>query len=349
MSDVPKKTPDNIVAESLAYLDRLQNRLSERWRENANRRTLIIIILIGALSIYSYLYLIRPPDNFPLQKLVNIPAGESSKQVSELLQEDGIVRSAIVFRLMALIQGYDRDLHAGDYLFTEPLDVFHVARTVGIGAYGLLPLKIRIPEGATVRQMATIFSIELQDFNAQNFLAEAEPLEGYLFPDTYFFLPNANENTVIEAMRQDFDLHEATIQTQVEAFGKPLSDDVIMASIVEREASNTKDRQMIAGVLWNRIARNMPLQADVTLQYTLPKPDSQLTFADLANDSPYNTYVYPGLPPGPIGSPSLDSLLAAVTPTKSNYLYYLADSSGVTHYCATFACQQANEREYLGN
>jgi UPF0755 protein len=344
----PDDIPDNAIARSLAYLDGLQEKLSARWRENANRRSILIILLLGAISIYSYLYLIQPPDQFPLQRIITIPAGESSKQVSELLQEDGVVRSAVVFRLMAVLQGYDRSLHAGDYIFTEPLDVFHVARTVGIGAYGLLPLKIRIPEGATIRMMATIFSIELQNFNAQNFLTEAAPLEGYLFPDTYFFLPNANENTVIEAMRQDFDLHEATIQTQVEAFGKPLSDDVIMASILEREASNTKDRQMIAGVLWNRIARNMPLQADVTLQYTLPKADSQLTFADLASDSPYNTYVHTGLPPGPIGSPSLDSLLAAVTPTKSNYLYYLADRNGVTHYCATFACQQANEREYLG-
>jgi UPF0755 protein len=345
----PSDNPgDNPIRRALAYLDDIQHRLSGRWRENANRRTLLLIILIGLMAIYAYLYLIRPPDQFPLQRIVTIPTGESSRQIGETLQADGIVRSAIMFRLMALIQGHDRDLHAGDYIFAEPLDVFHVARVIGIGAYGLLPLKIRIPEGATVRQMATIFSIELQDFNAENFLAEATPLEGYLFPDTYFFLPNANENTVIEAMQQDFDLHEATIETQVEAFGHPLSEDVIMASIIEREANDTADRQMIAGVLWNRIARGMPLQSDVTLQYTLPKADSQLTMADLQSSSPYNTYVNKGLPPGPIGSPSLDSLLAAVTPTKSDYLYYLADKNGVTYYCATFACQEANEREYLG-
>jgi UPF0755 protein len=352
MTNLPDKDPsnarNNIIARTLAYLDRLQYRLSDRWRENANRRSLIIIFILGALSIYSYLYLIQPPDSFPLQKIVSIPSGESSKQVSELLQEKGIVRSAIAFRIMAVIQGYDRNIHAGDYIFTEPLDVFHLARIVGIGAYGLQPLKIRIPEGATTRLMATIFSIELQDFNAQNFFTKAEPLEGYLFPDTYFFLPNANENTVIEAMRQDFDLHEASIQEQVVAFGRPLSEDVIMASILEREANNTKDRQMIASVLWNRIARKMPLQADVTLQFTLPKSDFQLTFSDLASDSPYNTYNHPGLPPGPIGSPSISSLLSAVTPNKSNYLYYLADNNGVTHFCSTFACQKANEREYLG-
>ncbi len=343
-----QQPPGNLIERSLAYLDDLQERLSARWRENANRRTIIIILILGLLSIYTYLYLIRPPDQFPLQKIITVPSGESGKVVSEILEEDGVVRSALMFRIMATLLGHERDLHAGDYIFTEPLDVFHVARTIGIGAYGLEPLKIRIPEGATVREMATVFSIELQDFNAQNFLVQAEPLEGYLFPDTYFFLPNATENTVIEAMRQDFDVHEATIETQVEAFGRPLSDDVTMASIVEREASNTQDRRMIAGVLWNRIARGMPLQTDVTLQYTLPIADSQLTLSDLQSGSPYNTYTHKGLPPGPIGSPSLDSLLAAVTPIKSNYLYYLADNSGVTHYCAAFVCQLANEREYLG-
>ena len=343
-----KYTPDVIIARTLAYLDDLQEKLSRRWRENTNRRTIIIILILGALSIYTYLYLIRPPDQFPLQKLITVPSGESGAQVSEILQKDGVVRSAIAFRVMATLLGVERNLHAGDYIFTEPLDVFRVARTIGIGAYGLQPLKIRIPEGATIRQMATVFSIELQDFNAQSFLAQATPLEGYLFPDTYFFLPNANQNTVIEAMRQDFDLHEATIQTQVEAFGKPLSDDVIMASIVEREANDTQNRRMIAGVLWNRIKRGMPLQSDVTLQYTLPKADSQLTLADLSSNASYNTYTNKGLPPGPIGSPSLDSLLAAVTPIKSNYLYYLADRSGVTHYCANYACQQANQRKYLG-
>jgi len=340
--------PHHILEGALARLDTFEHQLSSKWRENTNRRTLVIIVILGLLSMYAYLFLIRPPDQFPLQKIITIPAGESGAQISNLLERDGIVRSALTFRIMAILLGHARDLHAGDYLFTEPLDVYQVAHTIGIGAYGLQPIKIRIPEGATVRQMATVFSIELQDFNAQHFLAQAQPLEGYLFPDTYYFLPNANENIVIEAMRQDFDLHIATIQPQIEAFNKPLSEDVVMASIVEREANNAQDRRMIAGVLWNRIERGMPLQADVTLQYTLPKADSQLTISDLQSNSAYNTYTHAGLPPGPIGSPSIESLLSTVTPVKSKYLYYLADHSGVTHYCATFACQLANEQEYLG-
>ncbi|HUO55994.1 MAG TPA: endolytic transglycosylase MltG [Candidatus Paceibacterota bacterium] len=331
-----------------ATLDHWEKSLSARWRENANRRTLIIGIILVIGVLWFYLYVFRPPDNFPIRKVVTLPTGVSGKQVSEILQEDGVVRSALGFRIVATLEGHERTLHAGDYLFTEPENIFAVARTIGTGAFGLQPFKIRIPEGSNTRQMATIFSIELPDFNAQNFLSDAVPLEGYLFPDTYFFLPNATESSVIETMRQDFNTHLATIEPQIEAFGKPLSQDIIMASILEEEAGTTEDRRMIAGVLWNRIARGMPLQADVTLQYTLPKADSQLTRSDLANDSPYNTYTHPGLPPGPIDSPSLDSILAAVTPIKSNYLYYLADKNGVTHYCSSYACQAANEAEYLG-
>ena len=337
----------NALVRSIDYLDSLQQNFSVRWRQNANRRTVLIILILGLSLTYGYLYLIRPPDEFPLRKIISIPSSLSNTQVAQILQDDGLVRSALVFRIMATLLGHSRDLRAGDYIFKEPLDVFHLARTIGIGAYGLEPLRIRIPEGATVRQMATVFSIDLQNFNAVHFLTLATPMEGYLFPDTYFFLPNATENTVIEAMRQDFDHHEATIADEVAAFGKPLADDVTMASIVEREANNPDDRRTIAGVLWNRIARGMPLQTDVTFIYTLGKTDSQITMSDLQSDSLYNTYKHAGLPPTPIGSPSLDSLLSTVTPIKSNYLFYLADGQGVTHYCATFACQLQNERVYL--
>ena len=339
--------PHDILARGLGSVDQFEERLSSRWRENSNRRTILILLILGLLSVYTYLYLIRPPDSFPIKKIVTIPSGLSGSEIADILQAEHVVRSALMFRVMTVLTGHVRELHAGDYIFVKPLNAYYVARTVGIGAYGLLPIKIRIPEGATVRQMATLFSISLQDFNAPSFLVKAQPLEGYLFPDTYYFLPNANENTVIAAMRQDFDLHIATIQKQIEHFGRPLSEDVIMASILEREAANTQDRQMISSVLWNRIRKNMPLQADVTIQFTLPKADSQLTMADLQSDSLYNTHNHKGLPPGPIGSPSLDSLLASVTPVKSNYLFYLADSSGITHYCDTFACQRLNELQYL--
>jgi UPF0755 protein len=338
---------EKILEQFFVTMNALQERLSLRWRVHANRRTIIASIVVGVVLGYSYLNFIRPPDQFPVDILVTIPPGESLDKIAADLQSQGVVRSALAFRIIETATGHQRDLRAGDYLFKEPKGSFAVARAVALGAYGLEPMRIRIPEGATTKEMSIIFGSVLQRFNKANFAVRAQPMEGYLFPDTYFFYPNATEETVIEAMRQKFDEKVATIDPVTRAFGRPLEDTVTMASIVEREASNMQDRRMIAGVLWNRLKRGMPLQVDVTFLYTIGKGTFQLTRADLSKESPYNTYVNKGLPPTPIGSPSLDSLTAAVTPIKSDYLYFLADRNGVTHYCKNYACQEANKQRYF--
>lgn len=328
-------------------LDRVQLQLSERWRAHSNRRSLVIIIAMGCLSLYMYLALIQPPAEFPINELVSVPEGQTVKQVAATLRDEGVIRSPLTFRILIAFMGTERHVRAGDYLFKEPKDIFSVARAISVGAFGLEPNRIRIPEGATTREMAIIYKARLERFNADNFLAQAKPMEGYLFPDTYFFLPNATEATVIETMRQNFDAHIAEIQPQIDAFGKPLEDIVKMASIIEREARNPEDRRLISSVLWNRIKKDMALQVDVTFLYTIGKGTFQLTVKDLTSDSPYNTYKYKGLPPTPIGSPSLDALQAAVSPTKSDYLFFLADKNGVTHFCKTYSCQEANKRKYF--
>jgi UPF0755 protein len=322
--------------------------LSGHWREHTNRRTIIILLLSGTIACALYLFVIRPPDNFPTGELVTVPAGESVPAIAATLQANGVIRSPLAFRVISKLLGEDRQLHAGDYLFKEPKDVFSITKAIAIGAYGLEPFRIRVPEGATIKEMASIFSAILPRFDRAQFLAHAQKMEGYLFPDTYFFLPNVTADTVIQTMRQNFDTHEAVIDAELKTSGKPLADIVIMASILEREARNYQDRQMIAGVLWRRMRLGMPLQTDATFLYTIGKGSAQLTIADLASDSPYNTYTHKGLPPTPIGSPSLSSLEAAATPIDKGYLFYLADSNGVTHFSKTYAGQQQNERIYLG-
>jgi UPF0755 protein len=337
---------DTHVATLLTHLDRIQQTLSTRWRENSNRRTVLVLLFCASLSTYAYLTLIAPPDEFPVDELVTIPSGLSVTEIGDVLARAHLVRSPIMFRVMETVLGHDRDLRAGDYVFKEPLDVYTLARRIGIGAYGLEPRRIRIPEGSTMRHMSTILRAQLPHFNSEHFLARTSELEGYLFPDTYFFLPNATEDTVIAAMRQNFDLHRATIQKQIDAFAHPLADVVTMASIVELEAFNTADRRMIAGVLWNRIKRHMALQADVTVIYATG--NARILRTDLATTSVYNTYTHPGLPPGPIGSPSMDSLIAAVTPTKTDALFYLAGPDGVTHFSNTYEEHVRNIGLYLG-
>ncbi|KKW30285.1 MAG: hypothetical protein UY74_C0045G0001, partial [Candidatus Kaiserbacteria bacterium GW2011_GWC2_52_8b] len=249
--------------------DRLQEMLSARWREHTNRRTIIILLVAGAITITSYLFIIRPPGNFPLNKLVTVPVGATLSETALILKDNYVIRSRIAFRIIVALSGNEHSLHAGDYLFKEPVSIFSIARVIAIGAYGLEPFRIRVPEGATTKDIARIFDGRLERFNTERFLSQAVPLEGYFFPDTYFFLPNASDETVILALRQNFDTHITTLDEQIQKFGKPLKDVVIMASILEREAPQGADRRIIAGILWKRIAIGMPLQVDVTFLYTL--------------------------------------------------------------------------------
>src|SRR3989338_4577457 len=327
----------------------LLGRLGERWDLHANRRTLIILVVIGALTTFFYLRVIQPPDAFPLNQLVAVPAGQSLGEVAQAIEDAEVVRSALALEVVVKLLGNERNVHAGDYLFKEPLDVFSVAHKLAIGAYGLEPTRVRIHEGATTKEMASLLEKQFERFDSDNFLAQSAQQEGYLFPDTYFFLPNVTEDTVIQAMRQNFDAKIAPLLQAIASSTRSLSDIVIMASIIEREARNSADRRMISGVLWNRLAKEMPLQVDVSFLYTVGKGTYQLTNKDLQTDSPYNTYMNKGLPPTAIGSPSLDSLQAAVNPTPNNYLYFLADRNGVTYFSKTYAEHLRKKNLYINN
>jgi UPF0755 protein len=327
---------------------RLQERLSEEWREGANRRTIAILIFAGLAALFLYTRIIAPPSTFPLNELVEVPEGHGLAEASIKLKEQNVVQSQIALRILVTLLGREGSVRAGDYLFKEPQDLFSVARIVTTGAFGLEPERIRIHEGATSNEIARILSTRLERVEAARFLSKAQPLEGYLFPDTYFFVPNASEETIIETMRQNFDAHLEEVADDIVAFGRPLEEVIIMASLIEREAHKTDDRRMISGVLWNRIERDMLLQVDAAFLYTLGKGTFELTLDDLKSDNPYNTYKHKGLPPGPIGNPSLDSIRAAVTPVKHKYLYYLADEYGTTHYSVTFEEHVAKKRKYLG-
>ena len=322
--------------------------LNQRSRTNVNRHSVVILSVFSALLFFSYMFLVRPPASFPTERLVEIPEGVALSEIAELLKREHVVRSALLLRASVFFLGYERDVQFGDYLFREPQSVFSIARAIGIGAHGLEPIRVRVPEGALVKEIAERFGEHLERFDEERFIAAALPQEGYLFPDTYFFLPNANDDLVLRTLRQNFDTHIDSVKPAIDTFGKPLEDVITMASILEREARNPEDRRMIAGVLWERLQRGMLLQVDAAFLYTLGKGTFDLTVGDLTSDDPYNTYVHKGLPPGPIGSPSLESILAAVTPIEKGYLFYLADKNGATHYSKTYEEHLRKKRLYLG-
>jgi UPF0755 protein len=210
-------------------------------------------------------------------------------------------------------------------------------------------VRITIPEGATTDRMAKIYGDRLERFDPDAFLAQTKPaMEGYLFPDTYFFLPNATENLVIRTMRQNFDDKIAALAPLFASSTRSKEDIIIMASILEKEGNGRNDdRFHIAGILWNRIDKGMPLQVDAVFLYTIGRSTFSLTKEDLASDSPYNTYKVKGLPPTPIGSPSLASIEAALTPIPSKNLFYLADRAGHTYYSRTYTEHKRKKALYI--
>lgn len=315
---------------------------------HVNRRTFIIVGVVTVLVALSYFLFVRAPSGFPAGKLVEVPEGLSLTEIADLLKKEHVIRSSLALRAFIILTGDERGVHFGDYLFKEPKNVFSVARAIAIGAYGLEPTRFLVPEGTTVKEIADIFGNSLERFNKERFISSAKDMEGYLFPDTYFFLPNANDDLILRTMRQNFDEKIVDLKDEIEKSGRSLEDIIIMASILEREANIFEDRRMIAGVLWKRLDKKMLLQVDATFLYTLGKGTFDLTNADLKSSDPYNTYVHKGLPPTPIGSPSLAAIEAAATPIKSEYFFYLADRNFVTHYSKTYQEHLEKKRQYLG-
>jgi len=252
----------------------------------------------------------------------------------------------LVLKSLAVLLNGQQKLVAGDYYFNQPISVYSVFSKLINGSFDLASVRVTIPEGSSMRQIAALLSSKLLHFSAADFMKYSPADEGYLFPDTYYFLPNEKAEAVIETMQKNFEDKIRTTALDIVAFGKPEKDVITMASILEGEARTPEDRRIISGILWKRIKIGMPLQVDVSIAYATGKSGNELTTADLKVESPYNTYTHKGLPPTPIGNPGLDAIEAAVTPTTTPYLYYLSDANGVIHYASTFAEHIKNRQLY---
>jgi UPF0755 protein len=314
-------------------------------------RVLPAAFLGGILIFLIYFVTIAAPLNFPNASLLKVPDGSTPSQVATLLEDRHIINSPYLFTLILRFYGHNAPIVSGEYFFPGSENLFTVVWRLVHGDRELTPVRVRIPEGATSTQIAALLAQKVPDFDADAFLQAAKPDEGMLFPDTYLFLPGEDPDEVLGSLLTNFQNHITASSTAaaITNFGKPQNQILVMASILEKEGATTKDREMISGILWHRIAIGMRLQVDAVFPYIIGVNSLQLTKADLQTDSPYNTYLYAGLPPGPISNPSLDSILAAVQPTKTKDLYYLSDLKGNMHYCATYSCQLANEKKYLNN
>ncbi len=304
---------------------------------------LLSLVLMG-VSLYRTTL---PPRDFVPDTLIRVPSGYSLAEIARLLEDSGVIRSRTLFGLVVSWSEQEKNLRAGDYLFSEPQTVFGIAGRFISGDHGIAVARVMFPEGVTVAHMADIVARALPDIDKEVFAEAALPHEGYLFPDTYFFYTTATSGPVIAALRENFELKTRELRVRAEEEGVDWADVINLASIVEGEAATAEDRRIIAGILLHRIAIGMRLQVDAPFVYTLGKGSLELLQSDLESDSLYNTYRHEGLPPTPIGNPGLDAIRAVLEPTKTEYLYYLSERDGTMHYAKTFDEHKKNKLKYL--
>lgn len=345
MTQQPEK-PEQLPGEELVH--EAEAYVTHKWNYHANRRTIVLVTILATVFAYWYLLINVAPASFPEKKLVSVPQGETLEAIVTELEKQNVVRSKWWLKAIIKIRGRENRVYAGDYLFKRPATLLEVAqRITSPNAFGLDPITVLIPEGSTVKEIAKIFEKKLLVFDAQTFVSQAEQYEGYLFPDTYNVLPNAKEADVIKIMQNAFYKKIAPLEADIKKSKYSLHDIVTIASILEKEESDTADRKMISAVIRNRLDIGMALQVDATFLYILGKGTFGLTLKDLKNESPYNTYQFKGLPPGPINNPGMNALNAAVHPTPNPYIFYLADKYGKTYYSKTYAEHLVLKREHI--
>lgn len=305
----------------------------------------VIFLLVCSTLLYYTLW--KAPSDFPVHSIVSVESGESLEETTQKFTTRSLIRSPFVFRSLVIILGGEKKVTAGDYLLSDKESPLTLAWRIIEGRFGMDPIKMTLPEGLNTFEISGLLSKNLIAFDVKEFEKKAALREGYLFPDTYFLPPTAKPEEVISRMEENFTEKIQTIQKDIETFGKSENDVVIMASILEGEAKDTESRRIVAGILWKRISIDMPLQVDATFKYINGKDSSNLTLDDLKIDDAYNTYTNRGLPPTPINNPGLDALLAAVTPTKTDYLYFLTGKDGKMYYAKTFEQHKVNKAKYL--
>lgn len=301
---------------------------------------LFIFVLIMMTAVAAFV-----PQKFPVGTEVRIVKNSSLSEIADSLAEKNVITSPFLFKVAVVLMQSQKKVVAGIYSFDKPENLWTVIRRLTTGEQGLKPIRVTIPEGSTVEDIAFILLRRIPDFNAPYFLKIAEAYEGYLFPDTYVFYKNTTPTEVLAALRKNFDMKLREIAIDIDLSRRSVTDVVTMASIIEREAASTTDRGIISGILWKRLDENMPLQVDATIVYFTGR--AYTSHADLKIDSPYNTYMYKGLPKGPISNPGLGALRAAAQPVKTPYYYYLSDLRGKIHYATTFEGHQVNREKYL--
>ncbi len=310
-------------------------------------RTLCILAFFFLLlSTFAWAFIGSPSDFVPNTR-VTIQNGQTVKDAGNTLYNANIISHPRLFYIVVRISGKSSGVRAGLYQFDEPQNLVSVAYRLINGITGTTDVRITFTEGESVTSMAKKVSNIFPNISSEEFITFAKPHEGYLFPDTYQFQPGVQADGVVKEMLRNFDTRILPVMGIISASGRTLSEIIIMASLIEKEARGLADKKAISGILWNRIGINMPLQVDAVFGYIYDRQGYSPTFDDLVIDSPYNTYTRRGLPPGPISNPGIDSIIAAAEPDTTDYFYYLTGNDGQMYYARTFDEHKRNRARHL--
>jgi UPF0755 protein len=318
---------------------RKKSRRQAPWR----RLPLLVAGMCVLLLLYVLLVLTLPPNLRGERRQVVIPKGASFKGVVRILDEEGVLRSPTGFYLMGRLMGVRGRVQAGEYELSTsmpPTIILHKLITGDVMKY-----RITIPEGYTVRQIASYLQEQGIIEDQQQFLAKAfsadfaaglgiegKSVEGYLFPDTYLLPKGVSPSDIIKTMVGKFkQVYAPDFAQRAAELGMTDREVVILASIIEKETGIAEERPLISAVFHNRLKRGMPLCSDPTVIYGIPNFDGNLRKKDLEHWTSYNTYLRKGLPPGPIANPGRSSILAAIYPAEVQYLYFVSRNDG-SHY-----------------
>jgi len=294
-----------------------------------------LIIILSATWIFVPLDTVNPTE-----KTLNIPYEYNSTRIRYLLEEEGIIRPGnVIFQLMTRIMKIDGRLQSGEYKFNSSQNLLQIIDQLVKGKVVLH--KITIPEGYQAKQIARLLAdhkIAEYDEILQLIKEENEFREGYLFPDTYSFPKKFGAANVLRIIRDNFEkiVYQHIDPEQEFPANLDFHQAMILASLVEKEAQGEADKPKIASVFYNRLKDGMRLQSCATIQYLLEKPQEKLTQQDLQIESPFNTYIYSGLPPEPICNPGLDSILAVVNPVEEEYIYFVLGKDGEHIFSKTY-------------
>ena len=312
----------------------------------------MLLVLVAGLGGYFYIFS-QPVTKEAMSKTqFVVPRGQAVSVIASRLKDEGLIRSSLMFRWVVKREGLEDRLQSGSFKLSADMTPAEIAVEL---TQGTNDIWVTILEGWRREQIAAgLAESGLKSFDSREFLNLTIGEEGQIFPDTYLFAKESTAATVYRAIQNNFAKKvEKGLAKEVEQSERSFDDVLIMASLVEREARGYEEMRHVAGILWNRYDIGMALQTDATLQYAKGY-DAQAeswwespTGADKKLDSPFNTYLYLGLPPSPISNPGLEAIRASLDPLDTEDLYYLHDRSGAIHYGKNLEEHNANVQQYL--